>query len=106
MTHETLARWVRSTALATVATAVMLSIVVVAAEEVPALKEWLKQTFYHHWLGKGALSIALFTVVSLVFRSKSDTSRLSTVVAVETVAVVLAAIVIVGFFLLHTLKIV
>lgn len=106
MTQETLASWVRSTAIAVAATAVMLAILIVAAEEMPALKDWLKQTFYHHWLGKGALAAALFAILSLAFRTKRDTPRLSTVLNIETIAVIFAAVVITGFFLLHTLKLV
>lgn len=105
MIHGSLASWVRSTAIGTIATAAMLAVVIVAAEEVPELKDWLKQTFYHHWLGKGALSIGLFTAVTLLLRFRSDTMRLSTIIIIETIAVVLAAVVIAGFFLLHTLKI-
>jgi len=36
-------------------------------------KDWLKATFYHHWVGKGILSVAIFLVVTLlhIFISKS-----------------------------------
>ena len=84
----------------------MLAALIIGAEEIPALKDWLKETFYHHWLGKGALALGAFTVVSITLRLRSGVSRLSTVVAVETYAVVLAVCAIAGFFLLHTLKIV
>ena len=106
MTHETLASWVRSVAIAASATALMLAIVIITAEEVPALKDWLKQTFSHHWLGKGALSTAPFVVASIALRAKRETPRLSTLIIIETIVVILAAVAITGFFLLHTLKIV
>lgn len=106
MTQETLAPWVRSTAIAVAVTAVTLAVLIVTAEEVPALKDWLKQTFYHHWLGKGTLAIALFAILCVVLRTKRGSPRLSTIVYVETIAVILAAIIITGFFLLHTLKLV
>lgn len=106
MTPSPLALWVRSVAIATIATSVMLAALIVGAEEIPALKNWLKATFYHHWLGKGALSLIVFAAVSLAFRSTRDTPRLSTIVTVEAIAVILAAVVIAWFFLLHTMKIV
>ena len=106
MMHEKLATWVRSVAIAAIATSVMLAALIVVAEEIPALKDWLKQTFYHHWLGKGVLALGLFTVVSLALRSKRDTPRLSTIILIEGIAVTLSVSIIAGFFLLHTLKIV
>ena len=85
----------------------MLAVLIVVAEEVPALKDWLKATFYHHWLGKGALAISLFIVTSLVLTLiKRDKPKLSTIILVEAVAVMLAVLIIALFFLLHTLKIV
>lgn len=106
MTSSSLAQWIRSTAIATIATALMLAIVIVAAEEMPTLKDWLKATFYHHWLGKGALAILLFAAAATALRYRRDTASLSTLVLLETVVVALAAAAIAGFFLLHTLKIV
>lgn len=106
MTHETLALWIRSTAYAVVATAAVLAVVIIVAEELPHLKNWLKATFSHHWLGKGALAIALFVVVGVASRFKRDATQLSTVIIAETIAVVAAAAAIAGFFLLHTLKVV
>ena len=106
MMHEKLAPWVRSVALATAVTSLMLAALIVAAEEVPALKDWLKATFYHHWLGKGALALGLFTVVSLAFQFKRNTPRLSIIILVEAVVVTLSVGIIAGFFLLHTLKLV
>ncbi len=106
MMHEKLATWVRSVAIATITTSVMLAALIVAAEEIPALKNWLKATFYHHWLGKSILALGLFAVISLILRFKGDTPRLSTIIIVETIAVILSVCIIAGFFLLHTLKIV
>lgn len=83
----------------------MLATLIVSAEEMPDLKNWLKATFYHHWLGKGALALVLFTAASLVFRLKR-TPRLSTIIFLEAIVVTLAVGIIAGFFLLHTLKVV
>ncbi|MDO8514827.1 MAG: hypothetical protein Q7S50_04780 [bacterium] len=105
MMNSPLASWVRSVAIATIVTSLMLAVLIVSAEETPALKDWLKATFYHHWLGKGALALGLFTVASLTLRLK-HAPRLSTIIFLETVAVILAVGVIAGFFLLHVLKLV
>lgn len=104
--HEKLAPWVRSVAIATITTSAMLAALIVSAEEIPALKDWLKATFYHHWLGKSALALGLFTIVSLALQFRRNTPRLSTVIIIEAIAVILSVCIIAGFFLLHTLKIV
>ena len=103
MMNSPLAVWIRSVAIATILTSLMLAVLIVAAEEIPDLKNWLKATFYHHWLGKGALALALFTIVSVVARLK-NVPQLSTIILIEAIAVTLSVGSIAGFFLLHALK--
>ena len=106
MINSSLTTWIRSVAIATIVTSLMLAVLIVSAEEVPALKDWLKATFSHHWLGKGALAIGLFAVVSLTLRLRGDAPRLATLVFVEAVVVALSVGVIAGYFLLHVLQLV
>ncbi|MEK7109290.1 MAG: hypothetical protein AAB919_02535 [Patescibacteria group bacterium] len=102
MTHSSLSLWVRSVAVAAAVTALALAILIVGAEQLPALKGWLKATFYHHWLGKGALGLMLFAVVAVLLRLKSSaTSNLSTYILVEALAAAAAALAIAGYFLSH-----
>lgn len=107
MMHS-LSSWVRSVAIAAMVTSVMLAVLIVSAEELPALKDWLKATFYHHWLGKGALAIIVFIVVTIAARlqGKTDTSRLAGIIFAEAIVVALSVTAIAGFFLLHLLKLV
>ncbi len=89
------------------ATVIMLAILIITAEEVPALKNWLKATFYHHWLGKGALSLGLFAFLSIVLGFiKSEKPPLSKIIFLEAIFVILSVLAIAGFFLLHLLKLV
>ena len=104
--NSPLSSWVRSTAIASIATALMLALLIVVAEESPALKNWLKATFYHHWLGKGALALGLFALLSVALSLQRSTARLSSIIFFEAVAVVVSVSVIAGFFLLHLLKLV
>ncbi len=106
MNNSKLALWVRAVAIAATVTGVMLAVLIIAAEEAPALKNWLKATFYHHWLGKGALALGLFVVVSVVLSVQRRVTNLSTTVFYEAVAVFVSAGVIAGFFLLHLLKLI
>ena len=106
MMNSTLSSWVRSVAIATIVTGIMLALLIVAAEESPALKNWLKATFYHHWLGKGALALALFALVSVALSLRQSAMRLSSVIFFEAVAVCVSVGIIAGFFLLHLLKLI
>lgn len=94
--------WVRSVAIASTVTFLMLAVLIVGAEKAPDLKNWLKVTFYHHWLGKGALALILFTAISLLARFKSDTANVSRYIFLEACVLALSVCVIAGFFLLHT----
>ena len=103
---NSLSSWVRSVAIAAMVTSVMLAVLIVSAEEIPALKDWLKATFYHHWLGKGALAIAVFIVVTIAARlqGKTDGSKLPGIIFAEAVVAALSVGAIAGYFLLHLLK--
>lgn len=47
-------------------TVIFIVAVTLAADLMPSLKDWLKNTFSHHWLGKGILSIAIFSLFSII----------------------------------------
>ena len=106
MMNSTLSSWVRSVAIATIVTGLMLAMLIVAAEESPALKNWLKATFYHHWLGKGALALGLFALLSVALSIQRSAARLSRIIFFEAVAVIVSTGIIAGFFLLHLLKLI
>ncbi len=64
---------------ATIVTAVFITVITLYAEFSPLLKDWLKTVFTHHWLGKSALSIILFIVVTFLgyfFPLKTDTDTI------------------------------
>ena len=106
MMHSRLTTWVRPVAIATIATSLMLAVLVIASEEIPAVMSWLKATFYHHWLGKSVLALGLFIVVSLAARLQRDTPRLATLILAEAVVVIAAVGAIAGYFLLHVLQLI
>lgn len=106
MINTTLIFWVRSIAIASTATVLMLALLIVGAEEAPDLKSWLKATFYHHWLGKGALALILFALTALIVRFKGDATKISRYIFLEAWIVILSVAIIAGYYLLHVLKIV
>jgi hypothetical protein len=106
MISSRLSSWVFASAIAAMATSIMLAVLIIAGEEVPPLKGWLKATFYHHWLGKGALALMLFAAMTFVLQFVRSVPRLAAIIFLEAVIATLAALSIAGFFLLHLLKIV
>lgn len=99
-----LSSWVRGVAIATAVTAITLALLIICAEEIPALKDWLKITFYHHWLGKSAIALITFTATMLFAQITKSEHKLSTYILVEIVVVIASVGIIAGFFLLHALK--
>ncbi|HEY4513762.1 MAG TPA: hypothetical protein VJH69_00350 [Candidatus Paceibacterota bacterium] len=83
-----------------IVTAIFIAAITIGGELAPAFKDWLKLTFYHHWLGKGALSIILFIAlgIALSFVSTDRDSALASSARALTWVSILSALVILGFF--------
>lgn len=47
-------------------TVVFIALITISADLIPDLKNWLKNTFSHHWIGKSVLSLAFFLIFSVV----------------------------------------
>lgn len=60
--------------LAAIISLIYIPAVTIVAELVPPLKDFLKNTFWHHWLGKGVILLALFPLLSLAFSKTKDGS--------------------------------
>jgi len=87
-------------------TAVFLAGLIPYAEETPLFKNWLKATFTHHWLGKGALALLVFFFLSIIFSAlwrnkKWEPRAIGRLVAAETLLVGLSALTLLGYFFQH-----
>lgn len=53
---------------------VFITISVILGEIYKPFKDWLKNTFSHHWIGKGVIAIAIFYVFGFLgyFKSKDS----------------------------------
>lgn len=94
-----------ATAGATV-TIIFLTLITVMADFQPALKDWLKSTFTHHWIGKGILAVVVFLIVWLTMlaqKRQPDDQRLSVGLMTLTWTAVLGTVVLFGFFVFETL---
>lgn len=45
---------------------IFITAITIFAELEPFIKNWLKNTFWHHWLGKSISSIIVFVLIFLV----------------------------------------
>ncbi len=100
-------RLLNATALATILAVLLVALLTIIGEEYAPLKNWLKNTFSHHWLGKSELSIALFGVTTLlVYFIGKDTVSSVKMVWAALVATVLSAGAMCIFFALHLLHLV
>src|SRR3990172_2358966 len=48
-------------------TIIFIALITIGADLYMPLKDWLKVTFSHHWVGKGILSAILFAVLIVIF---------------------------------------
>lgn len=58
---------------------VFVTVITIVAETYLPLKNWLAATFTHHWLGKGIVLAAIFSLIAvgLILISKKQVSVLS-----------------------------
>ncbi len=80
---------------------VFLTILIIVADLEPAVKDWLKATFTHHWVGKGLLATIVLFVSGALFlgggpKSEHDHAKAGHSLYVTTIA---ASIVLLIFFL-------
>lgn len=57
---------IRATTCAAAFAVAFVTGITIAADLYLPLKDWLKLTFSHHWVGKGVLAIALFVGISAI----------------------------------------
>ncbi len=50
---------------------VLLTVLVLCAELIPAFKNALASVFGHHWVGKLAIVLATFVIISFVWKSET-----------------------------------
>ncbi|MCR4328417.1 MAG: hypothetical protein NUV53_02755 [Patescibacteria group bacterium] len=49
-----------------IAASVFIAVSTIGGELYKPFKDWLAGTFYHHWVGKGILAVAIFLLVAFL----------------------------------------
>ncbi|MBI2426289.1 MAG: hypothetical protein HYV34_00410 [Candidatus Kerfeldbacteria bacterium] len=102
---NTKTRWIIGALQAATVAVVLVAVLTVLAELVPALKDWLKATFSHHWIGKGVLALVAFVLVFLIASALAknvSTQKLARWMNVLSITTVVTSLVIIGFFIVET----
>ena len=78
---------------------VFIAIATIASELYVPFKNWLAGVFFHHWIGKGALAMIVFIVVSLLSnKHQAQVSELAKLSSTLFWVSLLSALAVAGFF--------
>jgi len=95
----------QSIILSSIVIVIFIPVITIAAELTAPLKEWLKNTFYHHWVGKSLISVIVFAAVcplTFVIPYKASLERINRLLFILVTLVLLGALAIFGFFFYDT----
>lgn len=84
--------------LATAVVIVFITAITIAAELAPQLKDWLKDSFSHHWIGKGIIAAIMWPIIAVIPVKKEVSQKLFMAI------LILATLIIILFYILHFLK--
>ncbi len=87
-----------SAILATAVAIIFITAITIAADLYSPLKNWLKDTFSHHWIGKGVLAAALWMAVAVLPVRKEISQKIFMLI------LIFSAVAIALFYILHFLK--
>jgi hypothetical protein len=104
--HSPRTRLSIATAFGASAVAVLVVLLTIVGEEYAPVKNWLKATFSHHWLGKSYLAVLLFVATSVVIYPLSGSWSVQRALWGTFFINLVGASVICIYFLLHTLHLV
>lgn len=73
----------------------------IAAEVLPVFKEFLANTFGHHWIAKSDIAVILFVVVALLMSRSKDPEDVSILIRGVLISTLVGIVVIFAFYLAH-----
>ncbi len=97
-------RYIYAFALSAMVSVATIALLTVAGELHKPLKNWLAETFYHHWVGKGIISFVGFYILGYALLSFMSGRRksLSTYIMWLFWISLLSTVVITGFYYYET----
>lgn len=96
---------INSFLLSAIIVIVFITVITVVVELFPDVKLLLKDTFIHHWIGKGVLAVSLFLVLAFLynlFHCEHEHEKTVMLLIALSIVTVLCFFVILGFYLYLT----
>jgi len=92
--------------LGTIAVVVFIVAITIGADLYLPLKDWLKNVFSHHWVGKSVLSAIIFGVIAfltMIFSGQASEEKINKALKILIWLVILGSPAIIGFFIWEAL---
>ena len=90
---------ITSFAISAVVAIVFIATATVLGELYKPFKNWLADTFYHHWMGKGIIAIVIFYVLGLFGKASDNEDKMVKMLRILFWIAVIGVIVITVFYL-------
>jgi hypothetical protein len=95
---------VSSAARAAALAIIVLTVLTIISELMPALNDFLKKIAYHHWIAKSVIVLVVYFIFSWIWGRSQDTDdKASGAVKMLVIVTVINGIVIFGFNTIHTI---
>lgn len=97
---------IQAVARAAIYAVIAITAITILADLYPPAKEWLKNTFTHHWIGKGVIGMAIFAVLAIIEGMRGERTIAKVEQSVRTLIRIslLGTIVLLAFFFYEFLK--
>jgi hypothetical protein len=83
---------------------ILVAVLTIGGEEWAPLKDFLKNIFTHHWLGKSVIAGMAFAAVFVIQNMfEADEASVSRSIMAASVSMIVSSCAIIGFFVLHTM---
>jgi len=100
-------RILNSIIIGAIAAIIFITVITVVADLYLSLKDWLKNIFYHHWVGKGILAAIIFFIsgiLNFISNKNADEEKIAKNLNILIWASIIGSLMISIFFILEALR--
>ncbi len=100
-------RIIHSIICAAIAAVIFVVVITISANIYLPIKDWLKNVFTQHWIGKSILSAAVFIVIGIIsflLPIRADEEKIGRLLKILSWLLVVGLLAIFAFFIYETLK--
>jgi len=96
-------RILNSIIIGAIAAIIFIIVITIAGDLYLSLKDWLKNIFYHHWMGKGILAIVIFFIFGFIFNKETGEEKIVKNFSILIWSSIIGSLIIFGFFIFEAL---